>query len=431
MNTTATVGVSVIIGLLVGAGIVYAVVPRTSAGSTSTSTITTTVSGTGGASLGTVTIGALLDLTGGQADYGALSKTAANMALNDVNSWLAGQGSSTRFQLNIEDEATDPATALTDLQNMAAQGIQVYVGVMTTGIATNLLPYATSHHLVLISSASTGTSINNRTLGYLYRIVPPDSVEGVPFASALLQSGYTHAIVLERNDPFGTGLVASFEAPYAAGGGSVDVVPFTPLTTGTYDFTSQLGQMQNDLSAATAKYGQNHVAVFAVGFDEIGVALSQASGFPSLLKVPWFTNQVSSTNLLANSGANAKTVNLSGFQPAPAVSSKYTSFLNAFQSATGQTPGIFSGDAAYDAVWLAALSILACGQNNGVCIQASFPTVADNYFGVTGWTQLNANGDRTATNYGMFGVATVNGTLSWVSTGYWDSTSNSIVSTGS
>ena len=362
-----------------------------------TSTITTTVTGAG-SSLGTVTIGAILDLTGDQADYGQLSKSAVNMALSDVNAWLATQGSSTRFALNIQDDATDPATALTDIQNMAAQGIKIYVGLMTTGIATNI-SYATANNLVLISTASTGTSIDNRTLGDLFRIVPPDNVEGVPFASALTQAGYTHAVLLVRNNPFGTGLAASFEAPYTTDGGTYDVVQYTPISTGSYDFTSQLGQMQSDLSAAQATYGNSHVAILALGDAEIGVALSQASTFGSLLTVPWFTNQVSSTDLLTTAGNNALTVKLSGFQPAPAASTKYTQFYNRFVTATGSVPGIFSGLAAYNSIWLAALAILACGSNSGQCVQASFSTVADNYFGVTGWVQMNANGDRTATNY--------------------------------
>jgi len=368
-------------------------------------------------------------LTGDQADYGQASKVAVNDALSDVNAMLAAQGSSTRFALNIEDDATDPAQALTDIQDMAAQGIQVYVGLMTTGIATNVLSYATANHLTLISTASTGTSIDNRTLGYLYRIVPPDNVEGVPFATALTQAGFTHAVMLVRNDPFGTGLAASFETPYTADGGTYDVVQYTPVTSGSYDFTAQLGTMQTDLSAAQSKYGTSHVAVVAFGDAEVGVALSQASSFSSLLSVPWYTNQVSSADLLTTAGPNALTVKLSGFEPAPAASTKYNEFVSRFTNQTGGVPGIFNGLAAYDSVWLAALSILACGANNGVCVQANFPSIANNYFGVTGWTQLNANGDRTATNYGDFGVQMVNGTATWVPIGYWDASTQTITLT--
>jgi len=55
-------------------------------------------------------------------------------------------------------------------------------------------------------------------------------------------------------------------------------------------------------------------------------------------------------------------------------------------------------------------------------------TVADNYYGVTGWTQLEASGDRVATIYQIWKVVTPSGgTPTWVYGGYWDATTDTVV----
>src|SRR5438132_9816845 len=67
---------------------------------------------------------------------------------------------------------------------------------------------------------------------------------------------------------------------------------------------------------------------------------------------------------------------------------QYTSiFSNFFYSLEG-----------YNDVWLAALSILSAGKNDGTAIHAVFPTVAANYYGITGWEGLSGN-DRIPGSY--------------------------------
>ena len=60
---------------------------------------------------------------------------------------------------------------------------------------------------------------------------------------------------------------------------------------------------------------------------------------------------------------------------------------------------------AYEATWVAALSVLAAGQNNGQAIQKALPGVANNYFGASGWTQLQASGDEAPVGYSIYEVA--------------------------
>jgi hypothetical protein len=73
----------------------------------------------------------------------------------------------------------------------------------------------------------------------------------------------------------------------------------------------------------------------------------------------------------------------------------------------------------YNDVWLAALSILSAGKNDGTAIHAAFPTVANNFFGLTGWEGISGN-DRIPGSYQVWKVVAVpGGTYTWALAGTW------------
>jgi branched-chain amino acid transport system substrate-binding protein len=429
----ATVSVVLlIVGLLVGAAVVYALQLGTAPGGGTTSTKTTTIGGgatitttlattiistvSGGGLTGTVNIGNLVEQTGDYAADGQATLVGEQMALADVNSWLSASGSSLRFALVTEDTTSDPTVALTKLQTLAAQGIQVVVGPDTSGQSRNILGYANQHHIVLISPASTAPDLAIAN-DYLFRAVPNDLVAAGSLSRAANQSGYNHLVILFRNDAFGQGLASSIVQVFTGFGGTVDQVSFTPLTTGSYDFSAQLSQMQSDYQAATGQ-GKT-VAVMAIGFDEIAFALQQASSYPQLLQTDWFYNQQGDTLVVQTAGSAAVQVKMISTTPTPTSSPKFEAFSQLYHTQTGKAPGGFNAIPGYDSLWLAVLSILACGAENGVCVQHTLPSVANNYFGVSGWMQLNAAGDRSASDYAVWEVASVSGTPTWVSIGTW------------
>jgi ABC-type branched-subunit amino acid transport system substrate-binding protein len=77
-------------------------------------------------------------------------------------------------------------------------------------------------------------------------------------------------------------------------------------------------------------------------------------------------------------------------------------------------------------MWLGALGTLSAGAYSGTKIQAIMPTVAANYFGVTGWNGLDSNGDRVANIYQVWKVVASGSTYTWGYAGEWtaDATPN-------
>ena len=128
-----------------------------------------------------------------------------------------------------------------------------------------------------------------------------------------------------------------------------------------------------------------------IAFDEGATLIQQAStNYPALLKTqqPWYgTDGEEGEAVFTNStiASDMQAVRLPSTVFGFTNSSKTqalcaNTFLQQFPTCDSYPLG------AYDDVWIAALSILACGSNTGSCIQSSYASVADNYYGVTGWT---------------------------------------------
>jgi len=82
----------------------------------------------------------------------------------------------------------------------------------------------------------------------------------------------------------------------------------------------------------------------------------------------------------------------------------------------------------YDSLWIAALSIMEAGVNNGQVIKNVVPYVCDHYFGASGWTELaNNSNDRAGLNIEFYEVEQVTtNNYNWVLAATFDSTTQTV-----
>ena len=95
-------------------------------------------------------------------------------------------------------------------------------------------------------------------------------------------------------------------------------------------------------------------------------------------------------------------------------------FLKVFSSQSHEACSFYclSG---YDDAWIAALSILQAGANDGTAVDAVLPGVAAGFNGVSGNNALQASGDRVPGSYQIWKVTTdSSGKGSWIEVGTWD-----------
>jgi len=401
--STGMAAALLVVGLLVGAGLTYALTSSSGSSKTSTVTSTTTASGSASGLSGTITIGDLTDLSGALSAIGTQQKTAVDLAITDINAYVAKAGmTNLKFAAQDDDTGLVPATALSDLQSMHASGIQAVVGPLTSGEASTILQYADQNHMVLISASSTAISLAIPN-DYLFRLVPNDAAQSFAIARELVNENIKDIVLVDQNTVYGIGLANATAVRFAALGGNVqDNIQYVSTAT---DFTPTLTTAQSDYTAAVAKYGVSSVAIVAIGYQEVGQMLVQAkSSFPGLLKTTWFGSDGESqntdfTNSTGGVGSIASQVKLiSTIGESAASTDKTNAFVTEFTAAFHSAPDSYA-ISAYDAAWVAALSILATGQNSGAAIQAILPSVANNYFGASGWTELQASGDLAPVGY--------------------------------
>lgn len=446
VSGAATAGLF-IVGLLIGVVISYALATSgvfgastvtttvTSGASTTTvtapavtSTVVSTVSG-GPASLGTVAIGVLTDLSDGLATEGVRVQAAAQLAVSDINAWVQNTSWAGRvtFTLSVQDYALNNQKALSELGTFASQGISVVVGPLNSGTAQALLSTADQDHIVMISPSSTSPALAIPN-DYLFRTAPTDVWQGRADARIMWDSGVKAAIIVFRQDTYGSLLANNTAARFKQLGGTV--VDMIPYDTSTTNFVPTLQRMFSDWQSASSQYGANNVAIYLVSFEEIEQMLQQAqSSYPQLLQTPkpWFgtDGQADSIPLNGTVGTLMAQIRLPstifGYTNSSKTQNVCARMLSQFKQ-----PCDSYGLGAYDDTWLAALSILWCGKNDGTCVQKVLPQVAATYFGVTGWTRLDSAGDRFGGDFIVWCVQNTSSGPQWVLCGDWSQISDTV-----
>jgi branched-chain amino acid transport system substrate-binding protein len=434
--STSVVAGLFIVGLLIGAGVMYALAPSivsastttvVGTGATATTTVTTTVSGTGTPALGTVTIGVLTELTGSLSSEGLRVQAYANQAVKDINAWVANTqwAGKVTFQTDVVDYAGSPTTADQEVKTFSADGVAAVVGPLNSGSLIAIYGDATTGHVVLISPSSTSPALAGVS-PYVYRTAPNDVFQGAALSAELLGQGVKGVIITYIDDTYGSGLYNYTNADFSTAGGSgvtVDAVPYSPTLAGVQAFNGVASTINADYSALSTKYGASSVAILAISFEELGYLLKAAqASYPTLLTTPqpWYgTDGEQGDTALTNSTYGSLMLQVR--MPASVFGYTNSSRSAALCAEFAANPNLSCDSYAlggYDDTWLAALSILDCGANSGQCVSKVFTSVADSYFGVTGWTQLSTptgvGGDRAGGPYQIWCVLNQPAVGDWV-----------------
>jgi len=345
----------------------------------------------------TVKIGALLPLTGDLASFGKRNQGALQLAVEDINRFAETVGSRFRFQLVVEDTGTDPQMARSRIEALAAQGIKLFVGPMSSGEVSQVKPFADANKLVIVSQSSTAPALSIPG-DFVFRVVPPDTYQGKALAKVVWSSGFTKAVVIYRNDAWGVGLRDSFEKNFKALGGTVESIAYDP---GAKEFSAEVSRAA-DLAS---KLGPG-TAIAVVSFEEGVQIIKLAAQNPVLSKLTWFGTDglANSAKLISEAGTEA--VALGGIASTtfiPSSNPMQEAFRRRFRQRFGEDPDSYSMNA-YDAAWLLALSVMLTGSDDGAKVASVLPQVTARYYGITGTITLDEAGDRAAGDYGVFKI---------------------------
>ena len=151
-----------------------------------------------------ITVGALLPLTGDLASYGETSQ----VALDDAVAALQADGN--RVSLLVKDTATDPAKALEGLTSLNEQGVKFVIGPYASSEVRAVKDFADKNGIILISPLSTATSLAVPDDNVL-RFTPDDEQEGIAVANLAYSDGIRTIVPITRDDEGNKGLQSSMK----------------------------------------------------------------------------------------------------------------------------------------------------------------------------------------------------------------------------
>ncbi len=415
-----------IVGLIIGGGLVYAfagapaqtvtttITETAGAGATVTVTETTTVTKTQAAAAlpEEIPIGVLLPLSGDLSSFGEKWKNAITLAEQDINEYVAKMGLNVKFKFYIEDTKTSPEGALAALQTLAAKGIKLVIGPAASSEVAAVKSYADANKIVIFSPSSTAPSLAIPN-DYIFRNVVTDIYQGKALARLMWDSGVRKVVAIYRGDDWGVGLFEVTKKRFEELGGTMEGVKYDPAAT-------ELSAEVRKASSLVSQFGAGEdVAVLLISFEDDGISvLTLAANDPVLSRVKWFgTDGITySTKIAEQIGDIMVKLNVMSTLMVPPESPKKTAFMERYESKFGVEPDSYTLNI-YDNAWILALAVLETEKYDGETIAKILPDVAEKYFGVSGWTNLDEVGDRLPTDYTIAKVVEEDGKYVWVDAG--------------
>jgi len=366
-------------------------------------------------------IGLAIAVSGPYAVEGPYRRDGALLAIEEVNKMLENASSPIRFVPIHEDSKGTAEGATAALESLAAAGVKVVVGPLSSKEVRAIKTYADEHKIVCISPSSTAVGLAVPD-DYIFRMVPTDAAQGRGIADVMWHDGYTHAVVIARDDDYGRGVVEVFESEFTAKGGTVYKIMYDPAV-GAYP--TEVESLKSKVEEWVGTVGISNVTVLLVAFDDDGRdILSRALTYDILKKVRWFGSESTRRPTFLppeapeDIGNFLVKVNLTNLFPTVEMNPVRAKFYESYVAKYGKEPTPYTYFA-YDAAWVACLAVLSAGKYDGEAVKEVLPTVCERYLGASGYKKLDENGDVMATDYGIAKAALEAGEYKWLEIGVW------------
>ena len=364
----------------------------------------------------TITVGALLSLTGNWSSLGINSKAALELAAEDINKYMEGTRSVYRFATSVYDTKLDAALAEQAILKAMDSGISFIIGPQSSAEVSAIKSFADANNMLVISQGSTAGSLSIAD-DNIFRFCPDDLIEGKAMANTIYKDSIKGLVTVCRDDAGNKGLQTSTGDAFTALRGTVAAV--SPYGTTSTDFSSVLADIKNKLQSF-APLMPAQTAVYLASFDEATELFKQAATDPLLSSVKWYgaDGVALSAALLSDAGAAGFAATTHFFAPTFGLpvqaQSKWMPLAQAIKARTGIDPDAFAL-AAYDALWVIALTYQATAGIDAdfVRLKSVFAKQAGIYYGVTGPTLLNEFGDRAIGSFDYWGIVSENGAYVW------------------
>ncbi len=327
----------------------------------------------------TLTLGAILPLTGISSSLGESEEAALHIAVEDVNDYFSKINSSSRVELIVEDTETNPLVSLEKLKQLEAKNIKIVIGPATSAELQAVEVYANENGILLVSPSSTAPSMDIRgglAGNNILRLVPDDTHQAQAVSQQMSLNRINFII-----------------------------------------WDQELKSLENKVKQAISQYGADKVGVYVVAFDEIAPIFIQGDYRTVLPTVKWYGSDGSAlnNNLIKNIGAANFALKTNISNPIFGVENDNDVRLNRVENeihrVLERSPRSYAS-VAYDIFWIASLTEneikMNATQSDFNSLKKTFENVANSYRGITGNTTLNSVGDRKYGDYDFWAIRASN-----------------------
>lgn len=368
-----------------------------------------------------IKVAGMLSLTGNWSSLGITSQEAMNLAIKEINSHMELTGSRYRFSTVVYDTKLDTIAAKAAIREVYRNNVRYVIGPQSSVELEAIRSFANAKGILVVSQGSTAGSLAIEG-DAIFRFCPGDALEGDAMAQAIYGSGRRSLISLTSDDAGNMGLQKAVGSAFMSRGGTVEAM--SPFSTTTTNFSTVLATLKTKILEKSQLLGAGKVAVYLASFDGVKELFSQAAADPVFSSVQWYGGDAIALNSALLSEATAASFAATGqfFAPSFGLPQQAHPNLAAVAAAIKSKTGIDADAyalAAYDALWVIARTVTAFPEPMGDFkkIKEVFQKEANQYYGITGPTNLNAAGDRGTGTFDFWGIENEGGTYSWIKVG--------------
>jgi branched-chain amino acid transport system substrate-binding protein len=371
-----------LVGSRTAATVIFAAVALTTAACGSSASSGSSGGQSGQGSKGAILIGVPVPLSGEYASAGTDILHGAQLAAKDINA--AGGVDGKKIQIVSQDDACQASTGSQAAQKLISQGIVAAAGGYCSTAAFPELQAFHRMGIPYVMDASTNPQLTEQHFAEAFRTIGRDDEQG-PIAASFI-TGFLHGkrvAVGNDNSTYAKGLADATVSALQQDG--AQVVFNNALTPGQSDYTSFL-----------TKIGQAKPQVFYYTgyYPEFGLLLKEAKQLG--LKFTMMGGDANNDPTLIKTAGSAASGAMMTTAPLAQFLSSAKSYVDAYQSAYGSSPGPYSSYE-YDAVGVVAQAIRNAHSTTPGKITAALKSIS--YKGISGDFHFDSAGDRKPANY--------------------------------
>lgn len=322
----------------------------------------------------TITIGAVLPLTGDTASYGKAAQRGIDLALGN-NRNAQSLHTAPAIHVLYEDDQGQASKAISAMQKLiSVDKVPVVMGSAGSSVTLAMCPIANREKVVLITPISSSKELSEKGGAFFFRVCPSDVVQASLMADWILEEGHRRVGVIFVNNSWGQGLQEEFARNFTAHGGQLAIVE--SCREGDRDLRAQLTKMKS----------LNPEAIYAITYGrEGGALLRQARELG--LATPFYGADVWGSPELVEAGGDA-TKGAKIIVPKKLEGPLYDEFAKAFQQKYGEKPDVYAAYS-YDMATIVGRAVRS--GKKGESLRAVI--AGTHYEGVTGAIQFDARGN--------------------------------------